>query len=413
MKGVKIVTVTLLSLSCAMAKGQAVITLEQAIQLALKNNPAAKAASLEIEHERWLKKSSVEIPKTNVMLTYGQYNSVVRNDNNISVSQTIPFPTVWSRSHAVGNALVKSGEYHKASIENDLAYQVSSVYYQLLYLKAKNQLLTLQDSLLERLSKAAGARYAAGEINLLVKTSAETHWNEVKNQLLQNKADISIQHSRLMVLTQSPSVTGITGDLERIPESAWPRSLSQNPELKYTALQVDVARARKKLEIARIMPEITVGYFNQTLIGYQNVNAQEQYFGSSSRFQGFQAGLTIPLWFTYHRARARATATEHLIAQQNLQSHEQHLTGLLEQARLEYEKAASSIEYYRSSALPNANAINSQAEAAFKNGEIDYTNYLVNLQSATAIQNGYLDALLLLHQSSIQLDYLTGNHSTR
>lgn len=404
----KFAALAFLVIRCVVANAQSTLTLEQAIAFALKNNPEAKAASLEVEHQQWMKRASVDVPKTNVTLTYGQYNSIIKNDNNITLSQTIPFPTVWARELSLGKAMIKSSEYQKVSIDNEITYQVSSVFYQLLYLKAKSALLTRQDSLLERLSKAANARYAAGEVNLLIKTSAEVQWNEAKNQLRQNNADILIQRSQLGILTQS-SITDVTGNIEEFADTIFTSSPTQNPALKYFAQQVNIAEAQKKAVVAKILPDITIGYFNQTLIGYQTINAQEQYFGSSSRFQGFQAGVAIPLWFPYHHARAKAATTNRLIAEQNFQLYEQRLNGQLEQARLEHEKVASSVDYYRSFALPNADSLIKQAEAAFRNGEIDYTSYLINLQSTATIRNGYLDALLLLHQRAIRINYLTGN----
>lgn len=73
--------------------------MQQLIDLAIKNNPATQASSLEIERQTKLKRTSSEIPKTDVLFMYGQYNSVYDQDNNLTISQSIPFPTEIGRAH--------------------------------------------------------------------------------------------------------------------------------------------------------------------------------------------------------------------------------------------------------------------------------------------------------------------------
>jgi cobalt-zinc-cadmium resistance protein CzcA len=73
------------------------LTLEQAIETALKNNGSVQAATYNVESQRALKKTGFDLPKTNVSLLYGQYNSYSKNDNNLTVTQTIPFTAFGSQ----------------------------------------------------------------------------------------------------------------------------------------------------------------------------------------------------------------------------------------------------------------------------------------------------------------------------
>lgn len=82
------------------------ITLQQAIDEALKNNAGIKAANYEVTYTQALRKTATDIGKTNVSLLYGQYNSI-KVDNNITVSQSIPFPTVFMSQAKLGNEMVK------------------------------------------------------------------------------------------------------------------------------------------------------------------------------------------------------------------------------------------------------------------------------------------------------------------
>ena len=80
------------------------VTLEEATQQALQKNQSIQAASLDIEYQQQIKRSSIDIGKTNVMYMRGQYNSYAKDDNNISITQSIPFPTVLTSQHSLGKS---------------------------------------------------------------------------------------------------------------------------------------------------------------------------------------------------------------------------------------------------------------------------------------------------------------------
>src|SRR5690606_31569641 len=103
-----------------------------------------------------------DIGKTNVDLMIGQYNSYVREDNNISIAQTLPFPSVFISQRKLGNALVKSSELQKDVTANELIYEVKQVYYHLLFLEARHTLLKQEDSIFQYFTHATALRYKTG-----------------------------------------------------------------------------------------------------------------------------------------------------------------------------------------------------------------------------------------------------------
>ena len=63
-----------------------------------------------------------------------------------------------------------------------------------------------------------------------------------------------------------------------------------------------------------MMPDISIGYFSQTIIGTQEVNGSAQTFGKDYRFNGFQAGISVPLWFPSYRSKSKAAKINEEIA---------------------------------------------------------------------------------------------------
>lgn len=389
---------------------QDVLSMDQAIQEALKNNVSIKAAQYDVQSQRSLKATAFDLPKTNISLLYGQYNSYAKNDNNVTVTQTIPF-TAFGSQAKLNRANITASELKQKVTENELIYQLKQVYLQLTYAKARQILLLQQDSIYEGFLKSAAARYKAGETNLLEQTTAETQRNEVKNHLRQNEAEITGLRTQLRTLINSGTLPDSGSELTEFEyHVADSLPAAQNPALGYLNQRIEVAKSQKKIEAARFAPDILIGGFSQTLSGVENTeDGSGRLASSSERFTGFHVGLSIPLWFTPYRARVRAAEFNRKAAESNYAYYSQTLEGQKQQAISRFNVAKNSLAYYRSSALPNAELILKQSQAAFRGGEIGYTEYLMGLRNAITIKENFLTTLRDYNQSIIYIEYLTGN----
>jgi len=397
------------SVAKSQTKGQPVM-MKEAIELAMKNNQAIKSSGLQISQQQALRGSSTDLGKTNFDVQYGQFNSI-RRDNNFSVSQGIPNPGIFKNQRRLYDARIKSAEINLAVNEKELAYQVKSVYTQLAYFVALQDLYKSQDSIYSNFVKAASLRYKTGETNLLESTTAETQYNEVLNQMSKNSSDILAYTAELQRLLNSQLPIEIAKDqfkqeeytnLE--PDSA----ISANPLLALQKQQIVIADKEISLEKARSGPDFTVGYFNQSIIGMQNVNGIDQYFSGSKRFQGVQAGISLPIFFKPFSSRIKAAKIEKQVAESQFSLFETNLEGQYKQAYQELQKNARSIDYYKKNALPNVNLILKQSQIAFQNGEIGYVEYLQALRTYSEIRFNYLQAINQYNQSVYTLQYLMG-----
>lgn len=411
----KVVTgaiVTLLLLLPNLNKAQnTTINLQQSIETALKNNPGIKAGQYEIDYNRMLRKTSTDIGKTNVSLMLGQYNSI-NTDNNLSINQGIPFPTVFTSQNKLHNANIKGSELKLQVTQNELIYQVKSVYRYLEYLQAENAILLRQDSIYSFFVKAANNRLRSGESNLLEKTTAETQLMEIENKLSQNRSAILIYQSQLQALTNSKTNLQIErkpfGKAEISLPAADSTAYSQNPYLLYLKQQIEISNRQKKVEAAKVLPDFTLGYFNQSLIGYQNINGTDQYFDASKRFTGFQVGVSIPLWFIPQTSKVKASGLYQKSIESNYEQYQVNVQNQYAQYLQEYLQDKTTLEYFEKSALPNANLIIDQAEKGFRSGDIGYVEFLQGLKNGLSIQTNYLTALNQYNQNVAKLEFLLG-----
>ncbi|RZL18981.1 MAG: hypothetical protein EOO89_04650, partial [Pedobacter sp.] len=83
-----------------------------------------------------------------------------------------------------------------------------------------------------------------------------------------------------------------------------------------------------------------------------------------------------------------------------------------QQAYQSYLKSKDRFDYFNNSALSNAALILKNSRLAYQNGEIGYTEYLLNLKQVNTIQENHLLAMLELNQSINKIEYLIGYSQT-
>lgn len=387
------------------------VTLQQAIDEGMLNNKQVIAADLQTDFRAQYKKTLFDIPKTDLSLMVGQYNSINRHDNNLTLSQTIPFPTVFSANAALGDALVEESRLQTAITKNELVHRIRQTYFYLQYLAAQEALLKQQDSIFSDFVRVATLRVKTGEGSTLEQTTAETQANEIRNRLMQTRAARQQYLSALQTLLGSnePVVIAETTLQEQafIP-AVDSVAVQTNPELALLLQQIDIAEKQRKAEVAKGLPDITVGYFNQTLIGVQSIDNQEVYFDASKRFQGFQVGLAIPLFFNGYNAKVKSQVVAAKAAEGKAAANQAELENSYRNAVQQYVSNRNNLEFYNQSALPNARLIMDNSSKAYASGEIGYPAYLLSLQTANDILEKQLLALLQTNLSVADLQFLAG-----
>lgn len=385
------------------------LTVDAAVSIALKNNLEIQSQQLNVQSSASIKKSVFELPKTNFLLQYGQYNSV-NKDNNLQLSQSIPFPTYYTARSDLFNAELKQSELSLDVTANEIKAKVKSYYYQLLYLNEKQKQLSHLDSLYTSFTQAAILRYQTGETNLLEKTTAETKHGELKQMIKQNQTDITISYNTLKVLMNSSeefyvSQVSIFEPLI-LPASVDTAAANNNPTLKLLYQNAIVAENNKKIEKSMALPEFTVGYFNQTLVGFQNISGNDVFFDKSKRFTGVNVGISLPITFFSNTARIKSLGYRQQALQKQADNGRQVLHAEFANALQQYNQGLSQYNYYKTQALANVATMTNTAETGFNSGELSYIEYLMALQTATDVQMNYLLSINQLNQSVININFL-------
>jgi len=386
------------------------INLKQAIQLALDSNLTVRASVYSVDVQKALKGAALDIPKTSIEGQFGQFNSYSK-DNSFTVSQSFAFPTVYANQHKLASANAKSSEWELKTSQLEIATQVKQAYWQLAYLHSKQKLFIWQDSLYSGFQRAADLRLKTGETNRLEMLTARSQSMEVHNQLQQVNADMQIFNQKLQVLLNSnepvfPADT-ILQRTDFLPDSKG-SAISANPQLGLSEQQIELSRIETKLEKSKLLPDLSIGYFTQTIRGEQTVNGFPRTFGSADRFTGIQAGIAVPLWFGSNVAKIKTAKLKEKVTRFNAESYSKSLSGSYNTLLGEYAKYNNSLSYYEKQAVPEADLIIDQATKSYKAGAIDYLDYIQSLSRALSIKQNYLDALNNYNQTIVSIEFITG-----
>jgi cobalt-zinc-cadmium resistance protein CzcA len=407
-KGVVVSIVLILICFSSSMQAQQPISLKAAIDTAYKNNLSIRNEQLQSDYLKKMKGAAWDIPQTSVTAEYGQINSIYK-DTKFGVSQSIRFPLVYARQQAMMNEEWKSGIINVSWKQNEIKKEVSQLFYSLLYLQQKRALLFQTDSLYALFLKNASLRFSKGESNVLEKATAETQRGQIQEQLLQIEQDFSVLllQFKLVLNTDKDFVPETTVAKLPLAVSKDTNLLQQHPYIKSLQQQEQISLSNKKLEQSKLAPDLFLGYANQSIIGLQNIAGVEKNFTATNRFSSVQVGIGLPIFFSGQHARIAAAEIDRKIALSKYEAGLKEMNAKYLQAWLQMLKNQQHVEYYETTALKNATVILQTAQSQFKNGDINYLEWVLLTNQAISIQSEYSDAVKNLNQSIIEINSLT------
>ncbi|WP_218330748.1 CusA/CzcA family heavy metal efflux RND transporter [Hydrotalea lipotrueae] len=387
------------------------VNLQTAISSSLGVNPNMRVGNLGVQYQQALKGAARDIGKTNINLTYGQYNSPVPYDNNITVTQNIPNPVYLKRLSELADASIDASRFQLKIYQSQIAYQVKNVYYQLLYRNEQRRLADSLISLYERVLRAADVRFKTGETNILEKYNANTQLQEAIAQQKQVTEYINTNLRLLGKFMNDTTVRGIEDTVlqeKTIALGLDSSVLSNNPQLQALRSQIAVAAKEIRVEKSKLLPDFSIGYFNQSLVGTYEVDGGQKKYGVGKRFQGIEAGISIPIFAKPQKARIRAAEINMQTRQAEVDAFyfelSQRGTLLLSDLR----RLQIQIAYYRNTALPQAELLIRTSQRAFEAGEIDYYQLSQSLNNANNVRRQYIEIINQYNQSAIELELISG-----
>lgn len=382
------------------------LSLEECIDFALRNNPGINAAARDVEKARILKGTAFNPPNTEVILKQ-ETTGGGGPENGVAFSQDFDFPTVYTARYRSLEAQYRLEQSYFDVAMANLTKEVSSAYCQALYARQLVMLNRELGAIYEEFYRIADIRFKEGESGRLELMNAErvVEKNKFEETRLINDLNSSLNELRRL--------TSIEGDII-LADTLKPLQGNGSAAADYrfegslqgAVSQNEIAVAERELALAKnqFLPGIRLGATAQAFIkGFNPYHVDRSRF-EPGNFMGFEVGITIPLFFGAQRSQMKAAEAQR------------------DAARLRYEYAASEnyneamtlrdrlhslgeiLIYSETKALPRADEIKRIAGVSYALGEIDYIEYLANMETAYGIYTEYATAINDYNQTLLLLE---------
>ena len=388
--------------------GQNKLTLDQCINLAFNNNEQLKIANIESKYYKESKKASYEIPKTTFIYTQGQFNSIYNLDNNITVSQTIPFPTLLMAHSKLAKSYITGAEIKISSVKADIGLQIKDLYYNLQHSLQEIILFQKEDSIYDLFLKLEDSRNELSKKSTLEKSTTISESYLIKSLISNAQMQINtfkIKLKTMMRTKELPDIYILSDDSRLLKLDTNLFISSNHPFLLDLNEQINLCVQKKNVEVQKWFPDIMFSYFNQSIYGPANIYGTDYFLTTANRLQGFQVGFNIPLFFKPHLSKVKAASLSIEVATEEYHKNLKDMEGDYKVLVNEYIMTNKNIDYYSKNILKNAKEMSFQSLEAYNNKEINYIEYLSIISKSFEIERNYLNLILENNQSVLKLEY--------
>ena len=376
------------------------LTLEEAQKRAVEAFPRIRAAALEVESQEALKKTAWDLGNTQVF-TGGEEIGNGPDNTDLGVYTQIGIQQQQMDVFGIAPRLKLQKERIALAEEAldlsilEVELEVSQAWAWVYATKNQYQIFERLDSIFTDIERAAQIRLETEAISKLEYLATVNQGNEVKIQKEQAYRDYlsALQRFNLWFANDTLyTVQDVPADELGEPINDLLQPLDDHPLLNVYEQRVNVANATVRERRSQFFPKLQGQY------GRQKIDGQ-------AGFYQYQVGINIPLFFGPELGRAQSARIQREIARENLEQTRMELESAYLDVRQQYLKWLNSWAYYQQEALPLAREQRAGAIIAYREGAIDYVNFLQNIRDAVRIEINAWDAFGSYLDSRSQLEY--------
>ncbi|MBT8312696.1 MAG: CusA/CzcA family heavy metal efflux RND transporter, partial [Flavobacteriaceae bacterium] len=370
--------------------------LEELRQLAIDNNGQLRAASLSRDREKSLLGAAFDFDKTELYYSYDQNNLSINGKplEVYGVKQDFRFPLLYFTDRQIRRSVLETAENQLDIEQRQIEGALEASYYKLQSLYAQIGIYKTLDSLFTEFARAASRRFELGETNYLEKITALAKQKQVTNSLEALEEEEKVLIDALIQIVQ---VEGPLAVVKEPPAKLKPQlqEIGDHPGLKYVENQSQYFSDKYRYEKQSLLPDISLNYFQ----GSNSTLDQQLY--------GYQLGFKIPLLFPAKASRIKASKLAEEASLSQVRDYRIRLETSYQQLQHELRKNLLTLDYYEQEGQQLANEIQKTAVLSYKNGEINFFQYIQSLEQVSELRLSYLDHLNRYNQTVIAIKYLT------
>lgn len=254
------------------------------------------------------KEANVELNKSKNRLPDPEIVGYYLNGNNnqpsayteVQVSQKIEFPTVYLNRSKLNQQKETLFDLEYQRIRQEVLLRSKGLCIQIIHLNQQLTHVRQRQQEARKVYYQLNELYQKGEVSVLKMNKGKLVWiqEQFKTDLLENKKKgllLRLKQLNGGKIIEMDVETYLEGSILPPLEALIKTTLEKDPELRTVQQKSLVAKQDVKLQKAKMLPELSLGY-NQ-----QGVN--------NDRFSGVYGGLTIPLWKGTQKVKAAKAFT--------------------------------------------------------------------------------------------------------
>ena len=291
----------------------------------------------------------------------------IGNRQDVNVSQSFDFPTVYVHKNKLSDLQNNSVEYEYKSQRMELLLSAKTTCIELVYYNGLHDLYSRLLDNARQIAESYEKMQATGDANRLDYNKAMINYTNMENEIKR----IAIERNRLLSeLTVLNGGIPVSFDTKEFGTPALPPDFESwytaaeegNPAPQYLKSQVEVSNKQVQLSRSSNLPKFSIGYAGEFL--------------AEEKFQGVAVGMSIPLWENKNQvkqAKAAAIASQQMEQDAKMQYYNR-LKSLYEQSSQLQENIA------RYNTVLNQNNNEELLFKAYNSGELSLLDYLLEIE---------------------------------
>jgi outer membrane protein TolC len=408
-------TLVLLGSIATSSHAQERLSLDDAIQLALRQNPliGSSQEGINAARGRFWRALSPPPPSFTAGYDYIPVESGISNygERSLGISLSIEFPTSTVLRGSAASRETDAAVAGLSAISQSVVMRVKLAYFGLLAAQTKLALAHENLRVAIEFVQKAETRYNVGE-----GTNLELLTARVQRTQAESAVDVALNARRLslgelhLALGNHPDRSDtLLSLIDTLSHSMPVRSLeyymaqlsSSSPELRSMHSLRDAASSRRALAWSTLLPNFTLSYARQVQ-------------GVTTGLYGVSLGVSFPLWFMLdQRGQIQEATAECARLDWDIQARAAELAQETKSAYVSLANEERQVRLYDSTLVPQGEEVYRSAAASYAAGEITYVEYLQARQLLISVRDAHIDALYNFNAAYARLEKVVGTALTQ
>lgn len=389
----KVMAISLILGLSTTTQAQSILTMDNAVEMGLENHPALAQASGNISQAEAESSASIDLAPTEFTLQYGQINAQ-NQDYNFAVQQDIGSILSHLRRGQSSAALIRMREAEFIVEQKKMKLLIEQAYVDWTWAWRQWNVLREQDTIIQSFQSRIETRIELGESRPSEALQAQARLIEYRRRIAD--AHVSYLAFERALFTLIGAREPFVPDESASEIIARPVNVSASVDsaLVLSLLErVNYREAEVREATGEFFPSFNIGYFNQMLEGVPG-------------FQGFQVGMSYPLWFARSRADVQQAQVEAEIAQTEASFRQREFNTSLDYARRIEAVRSAQWKAYADQQSKNADALLNAALVEWHTGEIDFFQFFQLFEMVVNLEMNYLNTVREYNTAILQLEFI-------